>query len=973
MMPRSQRRPRFIGPTVVLLLFGFLAAGPIPADGGFPESPPHYADAERRRDDASLHAIAFHDTQLGIAVGDRGVILRTHDGGTTWKLIDSGVTCQLSDAIWIGPRHAVVTGGGYDRITGLSRGVALFTDDAGASWNRGDDANLPKLTDLRLDPDGRAVVAIGDWSPVSRTGGFRTDDGGKTWTAQDPPAELISIASGPDPETRRGWTETAVAPAPVRGRAKAGDQHLWAVGDHGFITHSADSGRTWQPRRGGDRRTALLVVAPTAADAPWGVLGNESFEFGRRVAMLIAEPGENDVATGSQIDRCRQATVALGGAAADRLVPPSPAESWLGGLEPWLVMHRPHVLLVDSELASRSTDGLRQLATRYGVSRVATYQPNQRGGTMLHASALLPKCGMLARDLWDDALHLVAPTAAPPSGVSFTRIHDTSGGVTRGDSVTEGVRLSPGAELVANVPPAPRRQLQIAQARIAEPARLKRLFGDTDNGLRTAANADPFKTSLNGLLSQTAAEDRFRFLWTVWRESRSRIGQDSTTDDGHETAVLELLAETFEGRSAGKWAAMRRDAIRHSGERSSLSDASLRTPAHGVTSASADIVPVSPFQATTPSQVATAGWSAAGNGPPARTENTVEQAGAISRGTGTQDERNGMNGRSNGTIGPYGPVSQASGSASPYRGTTGDDSENGSGIWQRFGGRRVGRPNESSDHAVDLAWDFHPAVVVARDASRRNTSDRPTQPGSIAADLRQLADARGCPDWSRLFGQPSHETLNADRAASPPRLDDRDDDACWANAAVAQLRHRDAQLRHRDGQGAISLRAAFDDDFVYFLIDAPAAAFPFDESPQPSPSGRPRDHDLSASNRLQLRLDTDRDLATSYSLEVTPNGQTCDSIDGILAWQPTWYVAPSRSELQVRFEIAISRRDLADRPIEPGQTWFVSARVLRPTDPSLNTPMPRAAEWVRVRWATPTLDVTQPLEGSPPLDVSNNR
>ncbi len=953
MMPRLRRQHRLIGPKIVLILFGFFAAGPIPTQGGFLEPPPHYADAEQRRDDASLYAIAFHDPQLGIAVGDRGVILRTRDGGTTWEPIDSGVTCQLSDAIWIGPRHAVVTGGGYDRITGLSRGVALFTDDGGASWQRGDDAELPKLTDLRLDPDGRAVVAVGDWSPVSRTSGFRTDDGGKTWTAQDPPAELIAITDGPNPETRRAWTETAAAPAPVRGRAKAGDQHLWAVGDHGFITHSADGGRTWGPRRGGDRRTALLVVAPTAADAPWGVVGNESFEFGRRVAMLIAEPGENDVATGAQIDRCRQATVALGGAAADRLVLPSPTESWLGGLEPWLAMHRPHVLLVDSELASRSIDGLRQLATQYGVSRVATYQPDQRGGTMLHASALLPKCGMLARDLWDDALHLVAPTAMPPSGVAFTRIHDTSGGATRGDSLAEGVRMSPGAESVANVPPAPRRQLQIAQARLAEPARLKRLFGDPNEGLPIAANVDRFKTSLKGLLSQTAAEDRFRFLWTVWREARSRANRGSMPDVGREAAVLELMAETFEGLSAGKWAAMRRDAIGHSRERSSLSDVSLQTPAQRVTPASADIVPVSPFQATTPNGVATAGWSAAGNGQPSRTGNAVEQAGAISQGTGKTGQRHGINGRTNGTVGRNGTVNRASGSASPYHRTPRPDAEIDAGIWQRFGGRRVGRPGESDDHAVDLAWDFHPAVVVARDASRRTTSDRPTEPGSIAADLRQLADARGCPDWSRLFGQPSHQTLKADRAASPPRLDDRDDDACWADATVAQL-------RRRDHQRTISLRAAFDNDFVYFLVDAPSAAFPPDETPPPSPSGRTRDHELSGSNRLQLRIDTDRDLATSYNLEVTPHGQTCDAIDGILAWQPTWYVAPSRSEERVRFEIAISRQDLVDQPIEPGQAWFVSPRVLGPADPDLDTPMPRAAEWVRVQWATPPLDVSSP-------------
>src|SRR5437868_1957139 len=42
--------------------------------------------------DAELTAVTFVDADHGWAVGDRGVIWHTSDGGRTWKLQKSGVT-----------------------------------------------------------------------------------------------------------------------------------------------------------------------------------------------------------------------------------------------------------------------------------------------------------------------------------------------------------------------------------------------------------------------------------------------------------------------------------------------------------------------------------------------------------------------------------------------------------------------------------------------------------------------------------------------------------------------------------------------------------------------------------------------------------------------------------------------------------------------------------------------------------------
>src|SRR5262245_37575651 len=47
------------------------------------------------REDAELTAVTFINADRGWAVGDRGVIWQTNDGGRSWKQQSSGVTCRL--------------------------------------------------------------------------------------------------------------------------------------------------------------------------------------------------------------------------------------------------------------------------------------------------------------------------------------------------------------------------------------------------------------------------------------------------------------------------------------------------------------------------------------------------------------------------------------------------------------------------------------------------------------------------------------------------------------------------------------------------------------------------------------------------------------------------------------------------------------------------------------------------------------
>lgn len=117
-----------------------------------PERLPHYGASSSLREDATLRSVAFVTPETGLACGDRGTILRTVDGGTSWQLMNSGVDCPLSSVVWIDTNNAVAAGGNYDRITGISRGAVLLSQDGGQSWQRADDEELTRFHKLEKSP-----------------------------------------------------------------------------------------------------------------------------------------------------------------------------------------------------------------------------------------------------------------------------------------------------------------------------------------------------------------------------------------------------------------------------------------------------------------------------------------------------------------------------------------------------------------------------------------------------------------------------------------------------------------------------------------------------------------------------------------------------------------------------------------------------------------------------------------------------
>ncbi len=96
----------------VSIIFVLLAAPkPQPALAGEPESSPPEMLA-----DAELADVFFLDADQGWAVGDRGVILWTSDGGRRWELADSPVNCRIEAVFFLDSQRGWAVGGFFASV-----------------------------------------------------------------------------------------------------------------------------------------------------------------------------------------------------------------------------------------------------------------------------------------------------------------------------------------------------------------------------------------------------------------------------------------------------------------------------------------------------------------------------------------------------------------------------------------------------------------------------------------------------------------------------------------------------------------------------------------------------------------------------------------------------------------------------------------------------------------------------------------
>lgn len=208
--------------------------------------------------DAELTAVTFVNADEGWAVGDRGVIWHTRDGGKSWKLQASGVTCRLEAVQFLDAENGWVVGGWVEPYTHYSRGVVLRTRDGGRTWQASPESTLPALRHVRFF-DPRTGLALGDSSPLHPSGVFRSGDGGRTWTPM-PKGTSVGWSAGdfhsPQGGVAAGWdgslvlitsqelrltpTERSAPRTPHRLRLSGRGGEGWLVGEGGLVLRTSD-------------------------------------------------------------------------------------------------------------------------------------------------------------------------------------------------------------------------------------------------------------------------------------------------------------------------------------------------------------------------------------------------------------------------------------------------------------------------------------------------------------------------------------------------------------------------------------------------------------------------------------------------------------------------------------------------------------------------------------------------------------
>jgi photosystem II stability/assembly factor-like uncharacterized protein len=262
----------------------------------------HAAGAWTKQSSSSLawlHAVYFLDENRGWAVGGKGVLLATDDGGRVWRALrrpseDALLDVYFSDAQngWLVCERSI-----YDlKTSDEPRTYLLRTTDSGASWT--------KVNVLGKDVDARLVRALftddgRGWTFGEAGALYTTRDGGANWERQRVPTRHL-LLGGAFLNGAQGWlvgagatilqtsdggqtwhADTIVGVTGLAGAAEtqpvrftaasfADQRHGWAVGAAGRIFITNDGGRSWHEQQSNVRADLYDVKFVDAVEG-WAV------------------------------------------------------------------------------------------------------------------------------------------------------------------------------------------------------------------------------------------------------------------------------------------------------------------------------------------------------------------------------------------------------------------------------------------------------------------------------------------------------------------------------------------------------------------------------------------------------------------------------------------------------------------------------------------------------------------------------
>ena len=242
---------------------------------------------------AWLHAVFFVDQNRGWAVGSRGTLLSTSDGGKSWQAKPGPTEDAIRDIFFSDDQNGwiVCERNIYDlKSNDEARTYLMKTSDAGEHWQR---VNMRgAIVDARIM---RAIFRPGGNGWAFGEGGaiYTTHDAGANWLKLQSPTRYL-LLGGTFIDENSGWLVGAGATilqtsdggqtwhqsrlpntsnVRINSTSFADGRLGWAVGSGGAIYRTVNGGRSWQLQSSGVS-TDLLDVKFFDAVEGW-VVGAE--------------------------------------------------------------------------------------------------------------------------------------------------------------------------------------------------------------------------------------------------------------------------------------------------------------------------------------------------------------------------------------------------------------------------------------------------------------------------------------------------------------------------------------------------------------------------------------------------------------------------------------------------------------------------------------------------------------------------
>jgi photosystem II stability/assembly factor-like uncharacterized protein len=248
------------------------------------------------------------DASTAVAVGAGVQIATTTDGGATWRSRGNGSPSIPYRLVRTDAQHL---------WSANSNSEVLFSTDGGARWSRsiiqaqlGCDT-CSNTSDLSFVNDAEGWATInGEFTTTSWV--WHTTDGGATWeslfvtntgpltgVAAIDATTLVAVSAIDDLIFRstnggRSWTPVPHPAVPDWFgvvRFLPGTGVGWAVGAHGKILKSTDSGKTWRLQRGGGQQPNLLDVSFADRKHGWAVGGQTLRTTDGGKTWRVQQPG----------------------------------------------------------------------------------------------------------------------------------------------------------------------------------------------------------------------------------------------------------------------------------------------------------------------------------------------------------------------------------------------------------------------------------------------------------------------------------------------------------------------------------------------------------------------------------------------------------------------------------------------------------------------------------------------------------